>query len=138
MGLDFERVRNAQKTYVFRKAIPAGGSGFMDVELVAHGHIDGVRVRFAAGESGTLHVRPVVVIPQEITIDLFVYADGSDRYISGDNETVESSVGCEVENHAVLRVFYENTGEAGSIDSQLNVDIGVTYFQIVEPKNIIG
>jgi hypothetical protein len=66
------------------------------------------------------------------------YAEGGDQYVSGDDETFPSSVRYEIENNAILRVFYTNIGEAGTADSQLNVDIGVTYFQIVEPENIIG
>lgn len=136
--MNYETLKNVSKTYVFRKAIVAGESGYLDHELVAHGYVDSVRVRFAAGENGTLRIRPVVIIPQEIMIDLFAYAQGGDPYVSGDDETVASSVRYEIENNAILRVYYENTGVAGSADSRINVDIGVTYFQFVEPKNIIG
>ncbi|MBR0596597.1 hypothetical protein [Sinanaerobacter chloroacetimidivorans] len=136
--MDFERLINASKTYVFRKSVPAGESGFIEHSLVAHGTVENVKIRFAAGENGTLRIRPVVIIPQEIMIDLFTYAEGGDKYISGDDETVSSSVRYEIENNAVLRVFYENHGEPGSADSQVNVDIEVTYFQITEPRNIIG
>jgi hypothetical protein len=136
--LEFESLRNASKTYVFRKSIPAGQSGFIDAQLTAHGYVDSVRIQFAAGENGTLQVRPVVIIPQEIMIDLFEYADGGDQYVSGENEKFESSVRYEIENRAMLRVFYTNTGGAGTDDSKLSVDIGVTYFQITEPRNIIG
>lgn len=136
--MNFEQVRNASKTYVFRKSVAAGASGYMDIDLVAHGVVDYVKIQFAAGENGTLQIRPVVIIPQEIIIDLFTYADGSDKYITGDDEKIESSVRYEIENHATLRVYYNNTGEVGSADSRVNVDIGVTYFQITEPINIIG
>lgn len=136
--MNFEKQINASKSYVFRKAVPATTSGYLDSKLTAHGYVDNVRIRFAAGENGTLHLRPVVIIPQEIEIDLLSYADGGDRYVSGDDETIQSNVRYEVENDAVLRVYYENTGISGSADSQLNVDIGVTYFQIVEPRNVIG
>lgn len=137
--MNFETLKNVSKTYVFRKMVPAGESGYMDVELVAHGFVDSVKIRFAAGENGTLRIRPVVIIPQEIQIDLLNYAEGGDHYVSGDDETVKSDIRYEIENHAVLRVYYENVAtDPESADSQVNVDIGVTYFQIVEPANIIG
>lgn len=134
----FETQRNTRQSYVFRKAVPAGESGYMDIDLVEHGFVDSVRIRFAAGENGTLQIRPVVIVPQEIMIDLFKYPKGGDKFVTGDDETIESNVQFEIENHAVLRVYYNNTGEPESADSQVNVDIGVTYFQITEPKNIIG
>lgn len=136
--MNFESVRNASKTYVFRKSIPAGESGYIEHSLTSHGFVDSVRIRFASGENGTLRIRPVVIIPQEIILDLLDYADGGDAYVSGDGETVSSSVRYEIENHAVLRVYFDNIADAGTADSQLNVDIGVTYFQVIEPANIIG
>lgn len=134
----YERHKNVAENLTYRKAIPAGGSGWLDIPIKAHGFVDFIRIRFAAGEAGTLHIRPVVILPQDILIDLITYAENGDHYISGDNETIEINIKREVENHSIARVFYENTGEAGSTDSQLNVDIGVTYFEIIEPANIIG
>ncbi len=136
--MNFENIRNASKTHIFRKAIPAGESGYLESKLVAHGYVDSVRIQFAAGENGTLKIRPVLIIPQEIMIDLFNYAEGGEPYVSGDDETVYNSVRYEIESEAVLRVYYENTAGAGTADSRVNVDIGVTYFQITEPENIIG
>lgn len=135
--LNYETVKNAQKTYVFRQSVGYGESGYLECKCVAHGFVEKVKIRFAAGENGTLQIRPVLIIPQEIQIDLLDYA--GDLYITGDDETVESSVRFETENNAVLRVYYENTStDPLSADSVVNVDIGVTYFQITEPMNIIG
>lgn len=134
----FETHRNVAQTLTFRKNVPPGSSGYLDIPITAHGFIRSVKIRFAAGENGTLHIRPVVIIPQDIMIDLFKYAAGGDPYISGDDESIVSDVKIEVENHAVARVWYDNTGEAGTADSQVNVDIEVEYFEIVEPVNIIG
>ena len=134
----FETHRNVAQTLTFRKNVPPGSSGHLDIPITAHGFVRSVKIRFAAGENGTLHIRPVVIIPQDIMIDLFKYAAGGDQYVSGDDEAMNSSVKIEVENHAVARVFYYNTGEPGTANSQVNVDIEVEYFEIVEPVNIIG
>jgi len=133
--MNYEQLNNVSKTYVFRKTITPGDSGYIDAELSAHGFVKAVKIRFAAGENGTLHIRPTVVIPQDIPIDLLAYAQGGDKYVSGDDETVSSDVKFEIENHALLRVWYDNTGIGNSF---LNVDIEVEYFSIVEPTNIIG
>ena len=133
--MNFEQLNNVSKAYYFRKTIAAGDSGYLDARLSAHGFVKSVKIRFAAGENGTLHVRPTVIIPQDIPIDLLSYADGGDKYVSGDDETTASTVKFEIENDAILRVWYENTGVGSSF---LNVDIEVEYFSIIEPANIIG
>lgn len=132
---DFELMQNVTKTVIFRQVVAAGSSGYLSSFLTGHGLITGVTVRFAPGEGGTLHIRPVAKLPGEITIDLFQYASNGLQYVSGDDETVESSVQYEVENHTELRIYYDNTGGA---ESFVNVNIQVMYFQVVEPVNVIG
>lgn len=127
--------KNAHKTIIFRQMVAAGASGYLSAMLKEHGLITGVSVRFAPGESGTLHIRPVAVLPGEIAIDLYDYADNGLQYVSGDDETVSSTVQYEIENHTELRVYYNNTG---TDDSFVNVNIEVMYYSIVEPANIIG
>lgn len=137
--MDFYEVHNVEKAYIFRKAVASGASGFLDMELSGHGWVNSVRVRCATGDQAMLHIRPVVIIPQEIEIDLFAYAPGGDKFISGDDETIENAVRYEIENHAILRVYYENTDtDPLSDDAQLSVDIQVIYADFVEPENIIG
>ena len=133
--MNYEQLNNVSKCYTFRKTISPGTSGYLDAELTAHGVVKSIRIRFAAGENGTLHIRPTVVIPQDIPIDLISYAQGGDKYVSGDDENFQSDVKFEIENHAILRVWYDNTGVGNSF---LNVDIDVEYFSVVEAVNIIG
>lgn len=131
--MNYERMINVSRALTFRKSIPAGESGFVDAPITAHGNITDVKIRFSAGENGTLHVRPVQIIPQEIMIDLLDYA--GDKYVSGDDETFHAQVKWETENHAIARVYYDNVGVGTSF---LNVDITVEYYELVEPANIIG
>lgn len=136
--MEYEKINNVAQALVFRKSIPAGEKGFVESPIVEHGFVRRVRIRFAPGEAGTLHIRPVIILPGNIMIDLFQYAVGGDKYISGDDETSINDVKVEVENHTMARVYYENTGVDGSANSQLNVDIEVEYSSVVIPKNIIG
>lgn len=130
-----EVFRNVSKTIIFRQYVAAGTSGTLTAKLKSHGVVTGVSVRFAPGESGTLHLRPVAILPGEIPIDLFEYADNGLKYVSGDDETVESSVQHEIENNTELRIHYDNTGAAQSF---VNVNVEVMYFEITEPENVIG
>lgn len=131
----FEQLNNVSKASIFRKTIAPGDSGYIDAELTDHGFIKNVKIRFAAGENGTLHVRPTIVLPGDIPVDLLSYADGGDKYVSGDDETVSSDLKFEIENKTKIRVWYDNTGTGTSF---LNVDVTTEYYTIVEPENIIG
>lgn len=126
---------NVSRALTFRKVVLPGESGYLDAPITAHGNITDVKIRFAAGENGTLKVRPVQIIPQDIMIDLLDYAKGAERFISGDDETFHAMVKFETENNAIARVYYENTGIGNSF---LNVDITVQFYEIIEPANIIG
>lgn len=136
MNNEFERYENVAYPYIFRKSVPAGDSGYMSIPLTGHGFVTKCTVNFAAGENGTLHLRPYVVIPGEITQELLRYA--GDSYISGDDCTYELPCYQEIENHTELRVAYENVGKVGSADSQIMVDIIVQYNSIIQPRNVIG
>lgn len=131
-----ERFENIAYPYIFRKSIPAGEKGFMEIELTGHGYVTRVTTNFAAGENGTLHLRPYVVLPGEITQELLRYA--GDSYISGDDCTYELPCYQEIENHAMLRIAYENIAIAGTADSQIMVDIIVQYDGYSAPMNVIG
>jgi hypothetical protein len=130
-----EIARNAHKTIIFRQLVAAGSSGYLTAPLVSHGVVSAVSVTFAPGESGTLHLRPMVELPGEIMIDLFDYATNGLQYVSGDDETVKSSVQYEIENYSTVKIWYENTGTE---ESFVNVNVEVMYFEIIEPANVIG
>lgn len=130
---------NTSKSYIFRKAVPANDSGHLIAPLVGHGIVTACHIRCAVGDEAKLHIRPVVVYPGEIETDIFNYAIGGDKYISGDDETIENQLSLEIENHACLKVYYDNTEtDAASDPAQLSVDIEVSYFDTIEPENIIG
>jgi len=128
-----ERFSNVLLPYIFRKTITAGDVGYVEIPLTAHGYVTKCNVIFAAGENGTLHVRPYCILPGEIPQDLLFYA--ADRYVSGDDAKLTLDCYQEIEADTMLRVWYENTGTG---DSQLTVDIMVQYDDYTAPRNIIG
>ena len=133
--MDYEVQRNVSRTSVFRKLVPAGDVGTLSTTLASNGFITGLTIRFAAGESGTLHIRPIVVHPGNITVDLLDYADNGDKYVSGDDETIKCDLRLEIERKSRIDIEYVNTGIATSF---INVDVEVTYFEVREPVNVIG
>lgn len=132
----YERFENISYPYVFRKSIPAGEKGVMEIDLTGHGYVTEAVIIFAAGENGTLRLRPYVMHPGELINELLRYS--GDNYISGDDCTYRLPCYQEVENHTKLRLAYENVAAAGTADSQIMVDIIVQYDGYIEPKNVIG
>jgi hypothetical protein len=131
-----EYYENPVFPYIFRKSVPAGEKGVLEIELTSHGYVTEVDIIFAAGENGTLQLRPYVIHPGELVNELLKYA--GNNYISGDDCEYKLPCFQEVENHSMLRLAYENTGVAGTADSQIMVNIIVRYDSYVEPRNVIG
>lgn len=127
-------VQNNSIPYVFRESLAAGTSKTFDVELTGVGYIRKLVVNFAAGENGTLHIRPYIILNGSIVIDLIRYG-ASDKYISGDDEQLVLDCNQAIENHAHLCIFAENTG-AGA--SQVNVNAIVEYMDIIKIDSVIG
>lgn len=128
-----EKFSNILLPYIFRKTIPAGSSGYVDCILTAHGYVTRCNIIFAAGENGTLHIRPYCILPGEIVQDLLIYP--SDKYVSGDDSNLRLDCYQEIENNTILRVWCENVGVG---NSQLTVDVMVQYDDYTAPRNIIG
>ena len=134
---NYEQFRSAAYPYIFRKSVKSGESGVMEIPLTSHGYITNVMVNFVAGENGTLRLRPYVELPGEINQELLKYA--GEPYVSGDNVKYELPCYQEIENHAKLKLWYENTQtDPEAADSQIMVDIVCQYDSYLAPKNIIG
>lgn len=137
--MQYEVMNNVSQALLYNKKVPSNTSGYLDNEIVGHGRIKGIRIRFAAGENGDLHIRPVLILPPNIPIELLKYAAGGDKYVSGDDENFISDIGYEVENKAICRVYYENVQtDPNAADAVVDVQIEVEYFDYVDVANIIG
>lgn len=128
------KVQNSYIPYIFRESLAAGTSDTYEVELTGIGYIREIRINFAAGENGTLHIRPYVILNGEIVTELLRFG-AADKYISGDDETLVLSCYQAIENHAKLLVYADNTG-AGA--SQISVDVMVEYIDVQRIESVIG
>ena len=134
-----KQVTNLTRAYNFFKEVPYNTDGQIEQLLTADGFVNSIRVRFATGENGTLFLRPVIIINPDIIIDLFRFGSGADRWISGDSETISIDLHYEIEANSRLVVFYKNTAEnPETVPSRVDVNVGVTYYSMVEPEGIIG
>ena len=137
--MNYEVLYNVTESLYFNTNVPAGSSGYIDNEIKEHGFIKSLRIRFAAGENGTLHINPVMILPGNIPVPLISFAKGGNQFVNGDDETMVFGMKFETENHAILRIYYENTEtDPTSTDSIVDVAAEVEYFKIIQPANIIG
>ena len=128
------KIQNSYIPIVFRDSLAAGTSNTYEVELSGIGYIREILINFAAGENGTLHLRPYVILNGEIFVDLLKYGAG-DKYISGDNVTLPLKCYQAIENHAKLCIFADNTGPG---TSEISVDVMAEYIDIEKIETVIG
>lgn len=128
------KVQNTFTPYIFRETLAAGASTTLEAELTGIGYVREMLITFAAGENGTLHLRPYIILNGEIVIDLLKYG-GTNKYFSGDDAQFSLPCYQAIENHAKLCIDAENTG-AG--DSEICVDVMVEYTDIVKIESVIG
>lgn len=122
------------KPYVFQGSLAANTSAVYEKELYSAGTITGLHIRFAAGENGTLHIKPMVIQNGEIPIDLINYADGLNDYISGDDETFDFKAYMPVENGTKLRMVCDNQG---AYTSFVDIAVIVDYVDTVREYSVI-
>lgn len=128
------KIQNTYFPYIFRESLAAGAKKTYEVELTGIGYIREILINFAAGENGTLHLRPYVILNGEIIIDLLKYG-AADKYISGDNSQFSLSCYQAIEHHAKLCIDADNTGPG---DSEISVDVMVEYVDVQRIESVIG
>ena len=122
------------KPYVFQGALAAGTATTYEMELTAPGKITELHIKFAAGENGTLHIRPMVIQNGEIPIDLVAYGPGLNNFISGDDEQFNFKCFMPIENGAKIRIVADNQG---AYTSFVDVAVIVDYADIVREYSVI-
>lgn len=122
------------KPYVFQGGLAAGTAATYESELTAPGTITDIHIKFAAGENGTLHIRPMVIQNGEIPIDLVSYGPGLNQFVSGDDEQFNFKCFMPVENGTKIRINADNTGAYLSF---VDVAVIVEYADTIREYSII-
>ena len=123
------------KPYIFQGALNANTAATYEKELTASGTITNVHIKFAAGENGTLHIRPMVIQNGEIPIDLVNYDATLNQFISGDDEAFDLKCFMPVENGTKIRIECDNTGAYASF---VDVVVIVDYVETVREYSVIN
>lgn len=118
--------RSKKEVIPFKKKIPPNTTDVLHERVKAAGTIEGVRIRFYAGQEGDLQVNPYVERKGGAMDQLFSYVATGDSYLSGEDDYFEYPVAVAVDNDEFVKVRVKN------VDTQytytLSCDVIVDYY----------
>ena len=114
-----------KEVVTFRKSMGAGTSGTITERLKDDGFIEEVRIRFYPGVERQLQVSPFILHKENRREDLFTFPEGTEKYITGDNDYLIFPVSLEFAYDDEIQVSYVNTDI--NYPYTLVVDIVVSY-----------
>jgi hypothetical protein len=108
------------------------------VERVKYdGNIERINVRFYAGQENELTVLPYVRHKGKKNETFFTFPEGTDPYLSGEDDHLEYPLSIDVEYDDEIVVRAENkSGGVNAYDYTLVVDIVISYYS--EPSATTG
>jgi hypothetical protein len=110
----------------FRKVIEKGQSVILKERVKADGTVTKVKIKFYEGQEGSLRVTPYVLKTRNRIEQLVTYAEGSDTYLSGNDEAYEQDISLKINNDDYVCISVTNT--SSEYDYNLNADILVDYY----------
>jgi hypothetical protein len=110
----------------FIAIVPKGETLKFSERIKANGTIESLRIRFFTGQQKSLHVRPYIKHKGNKIEDLITYPDGTDQYVSGDDDYLDFPLVVAVENDDEIVVWAQNTDLAD--DYTLHVSVMVDYY----------
>lgn len=117
---------NKVEVVSFRKVIaPSTEQTFVE-RIKSPGTIEQARVRFYPGQQKALQVQPYVIHKGQLREDLLTYSEGTDKYLSGDDDTFEFPCVVTVDYDDELHVYAKNTDATYSYT--LVIDVVVDYY----------
>lgn len=92
----------------FRKTIAAATKDKIIVPIESDCTVDEIRVRFYAGQQNDFHVDPYILTNADQRENLVEYADGTNAYLSGDDDYLVFPIGIAVVKNSNLIIAYDN------------------------------
>lgn len=110
----------------FRKVLAAGEDVILKSRILADGTIEGLRAKFYPGQENTLQVRPCLwQTGRNVLVDLVTYAEGTDQFISGDDDYFEYPITQDCLKDDEIWVIAKNTGE---YPYTIVIDVSIDYY----------
>jgi hypothetical protein len=117
--------RMKREVISIRSDIQPLGKEYISERVKWDGFIEELRIRFYPGVERELKVKPYLLHKGSIAEDMITYPDGTDPYISGDNDYLVFPVNVPIEYDEFIKVFAENKN--ATYVYTLSVDVVVQY-----------
>jgi hypothetical protein len=113
-----------QKPVLFRASIPPNTEKTFKYRIPKAGSIDKVTIRFYSGPQGDFQITPLLVNYNDQRQPIIQYAEGSNKFVAGDNDIFEFPTSIPVDVDDEIHVIAKNVETVYSYD--LVVDFIVT------------
>lgn len=111
----------------FRESVMSGQNGSIKERLKSMGRVTEVRIRFYAGQEGTLRISPYILHKNSRREDIVTYANNNTgAYLNGDDDYFIFPVSIDFDNDDEFVVEYINYG---GYTYTLKVDVIVNYLE---------
>jgi hypothetical protein len=111
----------------FRLQVAASASGYLDYEIPDNGTIEKVVAYFPQGQQFALKVWAVILQKgSQVPTDIVLAAPNTDKWLYGDNVSLEFECSRPVDKQDYIRLFYENTDAANALN--ISVDVTIDYY----------
>jgi hypothetical protein len=114
-----------KENIVIRKEMQPLESVTVKERVKYRGWIESCRIRFYAGQERELKVRPFVLHKGEKVEDFFTFPEGTEIYVSGEDDTFDYPLTIEVEYDDEIHVRIMNTNDTYIYTAV--VDITISY-----------
>lgn len=115
-----------QEVIAFKKTIAPNTVETIKERVKADGFISSVSIRFYPGAENDLQVKPYIKHKGTHAIeDFFTYPEGTQKFISGDNDYFEYNVSLQVMYDDEIEVWVEN--KSTNYAYTLSVDVEINY-----------
>lgn len=115
-----------KEVIAMRQNIPVLSKGTIKERVKYDGFIEGIHVRFYAGQENELTIFPYVMHKGSKVETFFTYPEGTDPHLSGEDDKLEFPLSIDIEYDDELHVAYENKSD--TYEYTLVVDIIVSYY----------
>lgn len=110
-----------------RKTIPVLSNSTTKERCKGNGRVSELRIKFYPGVEKALKVQPFVLHKGGRAEQFLTYPEGTEPFISGDNDYLVFPVSVDFENDDEIAVYAENTN--ANYTYSLAVDVIVSYFE---------
>jgi hypothetical protein len=121
-GVNMQEIREVVS---FRKLIDPAKKQKFNERIKGEGTIEQLRVRFYPGQGKSLRIYAYIKRKGRVLEEMITFTDGTDRFLSGDDDSLVFPIAVPVENDEEIEIHAENIDATNPYS--LVVDVIVDY-----------